>query len=272
MLLLDVKEGNERFEIYLFNPTDQSQLGNQWRSIVTIIDDDYHSLGVDEIVNITIHEEDSSQPYFQLNNEHNQLHPNESLLVVAENQETYDIYSFVAKPIMLDKRYVYNLDVIEKPGEYSTHVYLIAQGGLKGSYYADPLLSSFEKSRIDAVVNFTWGEDIIKSVRWDGFVQRPNVTEECCTFYVTATNVRLWVDRYLIIDEWDQYHKEQKVFSGYFDLQNNDIVEIMIEVHDANAGPSIKLMWSKRGSIRKVIPSDALFWKVKSLNKFHIYF
>lgn len=173
---------------------------------------------------------------------------------------------------MLDERYIYNLDTIDKAGDLSIHVQRLAQGGLTGTYYTDLLLSNFEKSRVDSIINFTWSEAMIKSARWDGFVQSPNVTEECCTFYVTARNVRLWVDRYLIIDEWDKYLKKERIFSGFYDLRNKETLEITLEVRDIETDAQVKLMWSGNGLLRDVIPMHALFWKVKDNNCINIVF
>ena len=250
-----------------------SQLGNQWRSVVKILDDDLDSYSVNENITAVVqYDMHFSLPtFFLTSSEGNQISADENIFVIAESKETYNLFSFLAETEIRDEKVHYDLRDINKKGDYTIHVFQIARGGLAGSYFTDLLLSDLEKSRVDSIVNFTWNENLIKSVRWDGLIQLHHPVENCCTFYISGKNVRLWINRYLIINEWGHFLDKEIEFSGFYSLKPGDFVELMVEVRDISVESPIKLMWSGNNLTRDVIPADALFWKVsfKLYNKFH---
>lgn len=206
--------------------------------------------------------------YFYLENESGKLTDgNITLFILAENYLTYNIESFFAAPTIHYGKAIYDLGNIDKPGDYGVHAFQTAQGGLLGSYYSDLLLSKIEKSRVDANVNFTWSEHHIKAARWDGFVRPSGEYDDCCTFHVSGRNVRLWINRYVIIDEWDHSLEREVHFSGFYKLDLAIPTELMLEVRDINFESPIKLLWSANGLPREVIPDEALFWKVRLVGK-----
>ena len=175
----------------------------------------------------------------------------------------YDILSFITVPAEHLSKGHFELDGTYRLGQYVTQVARIIKGGLQGRYYMDLLHENMEKIRIDSLVNFTWSERVVQSARWDGLVERPLLSNECCTFFVTGKNVRLWVNRFLIINEWNLKCNNELLLSGYYHFQSDeDIVEIMLEVRDIEYASSVKLLWEGSDLNRDIIPSDSLYWKV----------
>lgn len=187
----------------------------------------------------------------------------EQLIILSEDQLNYDILSFTAVPAVHASKGHFELDGNYRPGQYRTQVARIIKGGLKGRYFNDLLLENLEKVRIDSLVNFTWSERVVQSARWDGLVERPLVSNKCCTFFVVGKNVRLWVNRFLIINEWNLKSQNELLLSGYYHFQSEeDIVEITLEVRDIEYASSVKLLWEGSDLNRDIIPSASLYWKV----------
>ncbi len=186
-----------------------------------------------------------------------------SLFVVAEGLQRYELFSFIASPISHEGKTGYDLKNIDIPGNYKVHVFRMVHGGLVGSYFTDLMLSKLEKTRVDANLNFTWSENRVKSARWDGFITLTETQSECCTFYISGKNVRLWVNRYLVIDEWNHLLDKEVQFSGFYSLKSFETAELMIEVRDMNFASSITLMMSDNDTSSRVVPSNSLLWKVR---------
>lgn len=99
-----------------------------------------------------------------------------------------------------------------RTGNLSVWVQLATPRGLLGEYFDNAwFLGDPSISRVDQVVNFTWGlgrltqsaTDYV-SARWTGKVRSPGTG--VFNFHVLADdNVRLWMDYNLIIDRWDQF-------------------------------------------------------------------
>jgi hypothetical protein len=96
-----------------------------------------------------------------------------------------------------------------KKGDFLLDVQLAVRDGLKAAYYDNAyLIGQPIITRIDSVVNFTWGLGRISqygtdfvSVRWLGKVL--SEFDGVYSFSVIADdNVRLWVNDQLLIDKW----------------------------------------------------------------------
>jgi hypothetical protein len=262
-----IQEGNETFGVFLYNPTGSSHLGNQWKTVVTIVDDDYGSLSMDEsITDIAIEQLPFTSVFYLSNSTSSKVlkvEKDESLFVVAESLKRYALISFITFPIIHEGKTGYDLKNIDIPGIYKVHVFRMMHGGLVGSYFTDLMLSKLEKTRVDSNLNFTWSEKNVKSARWEGFITLNETQNECCTFYISGKNVRLWVNRYLVIDEWNHVLDKEVQFSGFYSLKSSETVEVMIEVRHINFASSITLMMSENDTSQRVFPSNSLLWKVR---------
>ena len=93
------------------------------------------------------------------------------------------------------------------------HLWKDNDGGLVGEYFENSYFQGEPKiTRVDAVLNFTWGEGAITrlgtdfiSVRWHGKILPEHSTGDMeYNFHMLADdNVRLWIDGDMIIDTWD---------------------------------------------------------------------
>lgn len=253
----------------MHNPSEQAYLGTQWRCVVNIVDDDLHrAFPSGEVISVSRLGGLKTETKLIVTNKKKYNEGEvENLFIVAESDRLFHLFSFFAVPTLSHDNIIYDLEEEERidDEEYKLHVFKIAQGGLVGNYFSDMMLSDFEKSRVDAVVNFTWSESLVQSVRWNGLIQSNHSKGNCCVFYVTGKNVRFWINRYLIIDEWDLSLEEELQFSGYYSLQPKELVELMIEIRDINVKSSINLMWSGDEQPQDVVPAQALYWKVRAL-------
>lgn len=94
-------------------------------------------------------------------------------------------------------------------GAYSVSGFILASGGLTGSYYTNKWFSGTAyQTKVDSQVNFSWASgEIIPdvasnyvSIEWEGFFL-PAYTETY-TFYIESNDgVRLYVNEEMIIDE-----------------------------------------------------------------------
>jgi hypothetical protein len=272
-----LKEGNEKFSVFLYNPTNLSRLGNQYKTTVTILDDDFlECTGLDEIsiksgalsimegesVALTLHRGNCDMIDF------------EHRLMLSLTDVNRDIMTFLRNISLFSKSEgttVYEVMDFIEAGEYNASLNALNEGGLIGTYYSDHFSSVVVKSRVDNVVNFTWSESTSISALWKGFILPLNETD-CCTFYVSSRNVRLWIDQYLVIDEWNRLPGEHELFSGFYDLDRPEaIYEIILEIRKPIVGLPVQLMWSSAMIDSVYISSSHVFWKESIADNFKLF-
>ena len=255
--------------MYLHSPTGGAELGTQRRTVVTIIDDDGDDCDVNVVAPKYI------VPYGQIpslllkRNRCNEKRSHHNIFFAVAQRESDDekfSMTFNATAKGSTAEVPFYLSGIADVGQYNVHVYQVASGGLLGSYFSDFALSKSMPTmqRVDSAVNFTWSQEMASSVRWNGFIKTPDTSLPCCAFHVEADNARLWVNNFLIIDEWHQSVTGSST-SGFYNLgDKDDIHEITLEVRQFNSWPSIKLMWDAENGI-DVIQSNYLLFKVRSV-------
>jgi hypothetical protein len=255
------QEVNESFALYLYDPTDPARLGSQNRAIVTIIDDDkgvsVHSelkaQKVDSILTVQIYD--------------NQKENRANMLCVYFLIR--DMYGVVRKRKGKLHREV-NGTLIWFTNDSNTFidrtaiVHDLQPNGLLGDYY-DTEYSFSEadslKQRVDRSINFTAFENGITHVRWEGFLR--NTRSELKIFSILAYKSRLWIDGFLIIDEWNHFNNDTDAAFGVFYLNADELYTISVEV-EVGAHDPVKLLWGSRSSTLKVIEKGYLHFKAKS--------
>jgi hypothetical protein len=160
----------------------------------------------------------------------------------------------------------------EKLGDYKISLYQVFRGGISGTYYSDLMMFSDMKvmERIDKAINLTWSRsDQWSSIHWKGFIMDPGITEKCCLFHVKGDNVRLWIDQFLVIDEWSGDVTTPLTFSftAFHDLAafgngDNHLHEITLQVRQTDRAErhDVSLSWNASGSM-KVVDSSYLYAK-----------
>ncbi len=136
--------------------------------------------------------------------------------------------------------------------------------GLTGCYYNGRQFETPVGTRIDANINFNWGEGSPMSgisndnfsVCWTGQVKP--VYSGTYTFYMTSDNGRrLWIDNQLVIDA--MYNDWDIEYSGTIDLNSGQKYDIRIDYFEYNGGANCKLEWASSQQARQIIPQSRLF-------------
>ena len=273
-----ILEQNKTFSVILSSPTGGATLGNQWKTIVTIIDEDSHRT-CSKISSVAPTE---SYSHFRSVAGKGSSFAIQAKSCIGENQfiggDQFGVVAFRHSHHGADRvygsvddenngRYLANLN-ITKAGKYDLNLFQLIPGGFLGYYYQDSFLSTsaYEKSRVDAVINFTWaqgpitnyGSDFV-SVRWEGFILAKH--SGLCSFWLeTQEHVRMWIDGFLLIDEWDNPPSGLSVANH--DIVAGDLYEININYRELGNEASIKLLWSSDHTSPEIIPSSLLFYKV----------
>lgn len=135
--------------------------------------------------------------------------------------------------------------------------------GLTGTYYDNKNLSNEIDTRVDATIDFYWGNEKPMntinhdtwSVAWTGEIEAP--VSETFTFTTTSDDgVRLWVDQQLIIDHWSDQPATDH--SGTISLDAWERVPIRLEYYQESVYASAKLSWASTSVSPQVVPTAFL--------------
>jgi hypothetical protein len=136
-------------------------------------------------------------------------------------------------------------------------------GGLFGEYFDNKDLTLLLFARVDATVNFDWGNGAPRagmgtetfSERWTG--QVVPLYSETYTFYTLSDDgVRLWVNGQLLINNWTLHAPTEN--RGTIALQAGQPYAIRLEHYEDGGGALIQLFWSSARQARQVIPPSQL--------------
>jgi len=154
-------------------------------------------------------------------------------------------------------------------GKYELNIYQLIPGGLFAEYFNNALLdeNGLEKTKVDALLNHTWGLGPVSSastdyvsVRWTG-VLRSNTTEVFDLSFRVDDHVRFWIDGILLIDAWDDSATETDGLArGEYGMIQGKAHEIQIEYRDLDGDATMKFLWSSATTPLSVVPSSALFY------------
>ena len=136
--------------------------------------------------------------------------------------------------------------------------------GLAAEYFADTNLTATAFTRVDANINFNWGNGSPGgglssgqfSVRWTGRIQ-PRYTEGY-TFHFTATGgCRLWVDGQLIIDK--STGDTNREVTGSIALTGGRQYNLQAEYESVSGASAAVLEWNSASQTREIVPQGVLF-------------
>jgi hypothetical protein len=171
--------------------------------------------------------------------------------------------------------------VVTRSGAYGLSVTLARGGGLSADYFENVwFFYTPVMTRVDAQVNFDWGEGSITptaadyvSVRWVGLLL-PRYSEQY-TFYADADDgVRLWVDNAQLVDRWES---GANMTAANMVLKANIFYRIKLEYNNTRprftrvqtltssrykdvSGPAkVALYWSSPSIVKEVIPASQLY-------------
>ena len=135
--------------------------------------------------------------------------------------------------------------------------------GLLGTYFDNINFTGASATRLDPVVNFSWGAGAPApgigpdtfSVRWTGQV-RAKVTGTH-TFSTTSDDgVRLFVNGQLVINNWTDHAPTEN--TGTIALTAGQKYDIRMEVYENGGGAVAQLRWSGPGLAKEVVPQSHL--------------
>lgn len=141
--------------------------------------------------------------------------------------------------------------------------------GLAAEYYSNVDFTGTRVGRIDANVNFNWGNAAPVtgigaggfSVRWTGWVEGPTTGNYIFTIQ-SDDGARLWVNGQLVINHWDTAGSGNSAALG---LTARQRVPVKMEYHAVNKKANAYLLWSGPSLSQQVIPSRYLYSSLAKL-------
>lgn len=184
--------------------------------------------------------------------------------------------AYAPGPLEPGKTYYWRVDEFDGVETYKGDVLsfttLTENGtGLRGDYYTGQNFDDFELTRIDPVVDFSWGGSAPDptlpadsfSVRWTGDVSA-QFTEKYSFYTITDDGLRLWVNGRLIIDNWTLHGDTED--TGTIDLVAGHTYSIVLEYFENSSGATAHLGWQSPHTTKQIIPTYLLWPPVKARN------
>jgi hypothetical protein len=135
--------------------------------------------------------------------------------------------------------------------------------GLTGEYFDNIDFTGTKTTRMEAVVDFAWGNHSPPGIGGDTFsaLWRGQVKpkySETYTFYTTSDDgVRLWVNGQKVIDNWTDH--APTVNSGQIALTAGQLHDVRMEYYENGGGAQAKLEWSSGSEPRWLVPQTRLY-------------
>jgi len=155
---------------------------------------------------------------------------------------------------------------VEVADVYIVSVFLLTNGGLFGRYWDNIWFTGTEAfDEIASEINFQWGSDAAIttygtdyiSARWEGKILPPY--NETYKFYLFADDgARLWIDKQLIIDDWNQCCNETW---GAVNMTAYTFHDIIVEYKEIRSDAYIELRWSSDSIAKSIVPSTYLYYQ-----------
>ena len=288
-------EGPEVFQVVLEIPEGGGSIGAQFRTNVTIIDDDGNRLNNKITAPRVNRLENKAGKQFSVEidpkdaNGEAMTQTNELFVGILENhfdmwrnhepgKKAFNDRDFsrglmhISRPNRGGVEVVYNsanqnykaTGTINQQGVHELRLYYAFPNGLKGQYFSDAYFENLALERMDKTVNFNWEEGRILSrgndyvsIRWSGAVQAD--TSGTKYFKVDADDlVRLWIDGELIIDHFHQQKAYYETARPYEVIQGK-LYEIVLEYVEITGGAYASLRWGSTATNLTVIPREYLY-------------
>jgi glucose/arabinose dehydrogenase len=135
--------------------------------------------------------------------------------------------------------------------------------GLSGTYFNNSNLSGTSVTRIDPMIDFSWGSGAPAagisadtfSVRWSGQIEAPY--SGTYTFYTQSDEgIRLWVNNVPLVNHWNSRGSED---SATIVLTAGQRYTIRIEYYEKRGSATARLLWSHASIAKSVVPAARLY-------------
>lgn len=141
---------------------------------------------------------------------------------------------------------------------------LVAQNGLTGTYFDDQDFSVRRMARVDATVDFNWGNGSPAtsigsdtfSVRWQGFVVAPQ-TGTYSFSVLSDDGARLSVGNQTLVNQLWQHPPTE--YGGSITMEAGRAYPVRLDYFEGSGGAQVKLSWAGPGVAKQVVPRSALF-------------
>jgi len=157
-------------------------------------------------------------------------------------------------------------DSVEVSDTYVLSISLLTNGGLYGRYWDNIWFTGVESfTEIASEINKQWGKDTAItaygtdyiSARWQGKIRPPY--DETYRFYLYADDgARLWIDKQLIVDGWEQCCNESW---GAVNLSSTAFHDMIVEYREIREEAYIELRWSSDSIAKAIVPSTYLYYE-----------
>lgn len=136
--------------------------------------------------------------------------------------------------------------------------------GLRGEYFDNEDLSNLKVTRIDPVVDFSWGlkaphpsvDPEYFSVRWRGQVE-PLYGETYAFHVLSDDGARLWINGRLIVDDWTTRGTRER--TGTIELEAGRRYDLRLEYFQVVSAARVSLFWSSPSQKKEIIPARQLY-------------
>lgn len=160
--------------------------------------------------------------------------------------------------------YTVHSEGVKEQGAYQLRIWHAFPNSIRGEYFYDGFFERLAVERLDHKVNFTWGtgnliprgNDYI-SVRWSGAVLPPHTGTY--QFKVEADDhARLWINGELLLDHWHERYVNLE-FSRDIYLVADDLQEVVMEYREVRGEARARLLWAYNGTGLDVVPQANLY-------------
>lgn len=272
-------EDNEVFQVVLETPEGGGAVGAQFRTNVTIIDDDLLLTTPKLTRSLTNATTARAGAAFGMTvqarqpNGKAQVVGGDRFVALLENDQSAWSSGTKRQTLRLQclitdlGNGMYTVSApngVNQQGTYQLRTWHAFPRAIQGEYFYDAFFNNMAVRRLDHAVNFTWGtgrliprgSDYI-SIRWSGAI-RADHTGNYHFAMVADDYARLWVDGVMLLDH---FH-ERQVFQDpprAIILQAGHLYEFVLEYMELSGDAYASLQWSFNGAPLSVVPQDNYF-------------
>lgn len=277
----NIVEENEVFQIVLELPEGGGSIGAQFRTNVTIVDDDLHLLSpvftsptLNEIVSVAgsgfsvpVQAVAASGVALTIGGERFLAVIENDVVAWSESTKAYrsdgQRHSMRTLCEVVDGgngTYLINGE-LKQQGKYQLRIWHAFPLGLTGTYHRDAFMENVALERIDRFVNFTWGEgrllprgaDYI-SIRWTGVI-RPDSSDDFFFRVDADDHARLWIDGNLLVDHWHEQRADLEPYRSVA-MVKDFLYEVVLEYREVRGNAYARLMWTSSQNFNDVMNSN----------------
>jgi hypothetical protein len=91
---------------------------------------------------------------------------------------------------------------------------------------------------------------------WTGYI-KPKRSGKITFHTIADDGIRLWIDGTKVVDDWSVHGPRER--AGQITLDAHAPLRITVEYFERDGPATARLLWSRPGLAKQVVPSDCLF-------------